>query len=151
MVEPSVIVREARRDIGLTQSELAVRAGTSQSAISAIERGARVPSTELLARILRAAELRPSVPLELARDDVLAVAERLGLSNVRVFGSTVRGEDGPESDVDLLVHLEPGANVLDAFAFPSYATEIIGFPVDMLLDDSIGSIVEQAKKEAVPL
>ena len=35
------------------------------------------------------------------------LAPRYGVRNVRVFGSVVRGEDGPESNVDLLVEFEP--------------------------------------------
>ena len=37
----------------------------------------------------------------------MAIAARHGAYNVRVFGSTVRGEAGPESDVDLLVDVGP--------------------------------------------
>jgi transcriptional regulator with XRE-family HTH domain len=51
------IVQEARRRAGLTQRELAKRAGTSQSAIARIERGRQIPSVETLQRILRACDL----------------------------------------------------------------------------------------------
>src|SRR5271157_93663 len=37
------------------------------------------------------------------RDEILRVAARHGAGNVRLFGSVARGEDTPESDVDLLV------------------------------------------------
>jgi len=37
------------------------------------------------------------------RDEVLRVAARHGASNVRLFGSVARGEDAPDSNVDLLV------------------------------------------------
>jgi predicted nucleotidyltransferase len=37
------------------------------------------------------------------RADILNIAARHGAHNVRVFGSAARGEDGPDSDVDLLV------------------------------------------------
>lgn len=54
------LIRIARRQAGLTQTELAQRASTSQAAISAYESGRRSPSVETLARILGAAgfELR---------------------------------------------------------------------------------------------
>jgi transcriptional regulator with XRE-family HTH domain len=51
------IVQEARRRTGLSQRELAARAGTSQSAIARIERGRQIPSVETLQRILRACGL----------------------------------------------------------------------------------------------
>ncbi len=37
------------------------------------------------------------------RAEILRIAERHGAYNVRVFGSVVRGEAGPDSDVDLLI------------------------------------------------
>ena len=47
------------------------------------------------------------------RSEILDLAEHHGAHNVRVFGSVVRGEAGPESDIDLLVDLEPGRSLLD--------------------------------------
>ena len=49
------LLREARKRAGLTQAELAARAGVPQSTVGRIETGARVPSTELLERLIRAA------------------------------------------------------------------------------------------------
>src|SRR5919198_4589930 len=54
---PWAILQEARHRAGLTQRELAARAGTSQSAIARIERGRQLPSLETLQRILRACDL----------------------------------------------------------------------------------------------
>jgi transcriptional regulator with XRE-family HTH domain len=51
------ILQEGRRRAGLTQRELAVRAGTSQAAIARIERGRQLPSLETLRRLLRACDL----------------------------------------------------------------------------------------------
>lgn len=42
------------------------------------------------------------------------VAGRYGLVNVAVFGSVARGEDSKKSDVDFLVDLKPGKNLLSA-------------------------------------
>lgn len=69
----------ARREAGLTQQELADRAGTSQAAMSAYETGRRSPSVETLCRILGAAGFE--VRMRLAPPDThtssLAVAETL--------------------------------------------------------------------------
>ena len=51
------VLQEARRCAGLSQRELAARAGTSQSAIARIERGRQIPSLETLQRLLRACDL----------------------------------------------------------------------------------------------
>ena len=57
------LVREARRRAGLTQAELADRAGVPKSTVGRIESGARTPSTELVERLVRAAGLEVTVSL----------------------------------------------------------------------------------------
>jgi transcriptional regulator with XRE-family HTH domain len=49
------LVRQARRDAGLSQRRLAVRSGVRQSAIARIESGRVVPRVDTLARLLQAA------------------------------------------------------------------------------------------------
>jgi transcriptional regulator with XRE-family HTH domain len=46
------LVRDARRRHGLSQRSLALRAGTTQAWVSAIERGRAHPSVEMLQRLL---------------------------------------------------------------------------------------------------
>ena len=46
------LLREARERHGLTQKQLAIRARTSQAAISRIERGLVSPTVEMMARLL---------------------------------------------------------------------------------------------------
>jgi uncharacterized protein len=88
---PSELLKKVRRRHGLTQADLARRAGTSQPVISAYERGLRDPAYETLRRLVEAAgerlELdavtampdvpRPSGPAEHARRliDVLSLAD----------------------------------------------------------------------------
>ena len=45
--------------------------------------------------------------LQEKREEILALAAKHGAYNVRVFGSAVRGEAGPVSDVDFLVSVGP--------------------------------------------
>ena len=68
----------ARKERGLSQRELANRAGTSQAAIAAYESGRRSPSLETLARIVRAAGLDLRIQLAPAdsHDEWLALYER---------------------------------------------------------------------------
>ena len=53
----SSLVREARRRAGLSQAELADRAGVPKSTVGRIESGARIPSTRMVERLVRAAGL----------------------------------------------------------------------------------------------
>lgn len=79
-MSPSVLIREARRHAGLTQAELAARAGTTQSAIAKLERGGGNPTFETLGRALDAAgyafELR-AVPRARTTVDETQIIERL--------------------------------------------------------------------------
>lgn len=50
------------------------------------------------------------------REEVLACLARHRASNPRVFGSVARGEEGADSDIDLLVEFDVAASLFDAFA-----------------------------------
>lgn len=71
------LIKLARGDAGLSQRELARRAGTSQAAIAAYESGKRSPTLETLARIVRAAgqDLRIQVVAYDDHDDAVAAYE----------------------------------------------------------------------------
>ena len=57
------LLQEARRQAGLTQAELARRAGVPQSTVAKIERGRRDPSLSTLERLVRAAGLELRIQL----------------------------------------------------------------------------------------
>ena len=54
--------------------------------------------------------------LKSKRLEILTIAARHGAHNLRVFGSVARGEAGPESDLDILVEMEPGKSLMDHVA-----------------------------------
>ena len=90
-MNPATLIKSIRRRHGLTQADLARRAGTSQPVISAYERGQRDPTYETLRRLVEAGGERlqlgaapPSSDLPPAADveerarrllDVLSVAD----------------------------------------------------------------------------
>jgi uncharacterized protein len=45
--------------------------------------------------------------LQERREEILRIADKYGIRNVRVFGSVARGTQTPESDIDLLVDAPP--------------------------------------------
>jgi transcriptional regulator with XRE-family HTH domain len=71
------LIKLARHDAGLSQRELARRAGTSQATLSAYEAGRKSPSFETLVRVIRAAgqDLRVQVVPYDDHDDVMAAYE----------------------------------------------------------------------------
>lgn len=70
------LLREARLRAGLTQVELARRAGKAPSAIGRWERGEVEPSLETLASLVRAAELELTLGLAAADEHDLALIRR---------------------------------------------------------------------------
>jgi transcriptional regulator with XRE-family HTH domain len=55
-VEPMTLIRTARHAAGITQVELAARAGTTQPAVAAYESGAKRPALATLSRLLDGCE-----------------------------------------------------------------------------------------------
>jgi predicted nucleotidyltransferase/DNA-binding XRE family transcriptional regulator len=145
-----VLLREARKRAGLSQAELAARAGVTQSVISAYESGHRQPSLPALTALIDAAghELvmslrRPPGRLRRLtgpvgrrvrqhRHDLITAAAAHGVQNLRVFGSVARGEDRPGSDVDLLADLPPGLSLFGLGRVEADLEAILGTRVDLI-------------------
>ena len=86
------------------------------------------------------------------REDILKIAAKHGARNVRVFGSVARGEAGPESDIDLLVDMEPDRSLLDLGGLWSDLNELLGRKVDIVTENSIYWLLRRRiLKEARPL
>jgi uncharacterized protein len=86
------------------------------------------------------------------RAEILRLAAKHGARNVRLFGSVVRGDAGPLSDVDLLVDVGerptpffPGGLVADL-------EDLLGREVEVVTEKGLHwSIREQVLREAVAL
>lgn len=86
------------------------------------------------------------------RKALVALAGEHGLQRPRLFGSVARGEDGPDSDVDILVDVAPGRGLGDLAAFASAATDLLGVTVDVADAAAlIPDVVREVAREAVPL
>ena len=80
------------------------------------------------------------------------IAARHGVSRVRVFGSTARGEAGPGSDLDLLIALEPGRGFRDLMDFCEEVEEALERRVDVVLEDGLSPFIrDRVLREALAL
>lgn len=68
------------------------------------------------------------------RSEILEIVRRHGGSNLRVYGSVVRGTAGPGSDVDLLVDMEEGRSLLDLAALHLGLEDLLGLSVEIATD-----------------
>ncbi len=86
------------------------------------------------------------------REDLLRLARRHGVATIRLFGSAARGEDTAESDLDLLVKMEPGRSLLDLIEFEQDCEDLLGVPVDVLTEGSLHPLLrDTVLSEAVPV
>jgi len=158
-------IRGARVRAGLTQMELAARAHITQSVVSAYESSRREPSFEMLKKLVAASGfdceilLVPAVAKSTRRQSIeqnrlhLRRALRtLGAHNIRLFGSVARGDDGADSDVDLLVDIEPDVGLFALGQMRSEAERILGISVDIVPANSLKpDVAERVLAEAILL
>lgn len=145
-------LRAMRTAAGLTQAELARAAQIVQPNLSAYENGRRRPSPEVLERILTALRGPPSERVSRHREEILAAVARNKAHSPRLLGSVARGDDHPESDVDLLVDFEDGASLLDLIGLQLELEELLGVDVDVIDAGGLrGSFGDRVNAEKVPL
>ena len=101
-------------------------------------------------RTLGAPNLRPSEILAERRKEALEIARSHKVTNVRVFGSAVRGEETPDSDIDLLVDREPGATPFDLSALRMDLVELVVVELDVVPSGASGHPMDRIISEAVP-
>src|SRR5439155_26348772 len=90
--------------------------------------------------------------LRLSRARLQTAARRHGIRDLRVFGSVARGDETPESDVDLLVEVDPGRTLLDLIGFQQEAEDILGVGVDVASPRMMKERVRaRAMREARPV
>jgi predicted nucleotidyltransferase len=138
--------------------------------ISAYESGQRQPSVPALARLIEATGFELTLGLrELPfrmrqlsgpigrrvrrhRRDLIAAAGAHGVRNLRVFGSVARGEDRPDSDVDLVADLPPELSLLGLGRVESDLEAILGARVDLVpAADLKPSVRERAERDMIAL
>ncbi|MFB6097944.1 MAG: nucleotidyltransferase family protein [Salinibacter sp.] len=86
------------------------------------------------------------------RTEILKLARQHGAYNVRLFGSVVRGDDQPDSDLDLLVDMEPGRSLLDHIALKQDLEDLLGREVDVVTEASLHPrLRDRVLREAVAL
>ena len=86
------------------------------------------------------------------RNRILALAAQQGVENIRVFGSTARGEQTEKSDVDFLIHVTQGTDLMDVGALHWQLEAMLATKVHFVMDSAISPYMEaNILSEAVPL
>lgn len=143
-------VLELRRAAGVSQADLAARSGVAQPNIAAYETGRRRASAAMLERLRASLRPRPGEVVTARRDEILGVLARHHMTGVRVFGSAVRGDDEPGSDLDLLVDIAADGDLLDVIDAADELEGLLGLPVDLVTSRSLRDDHE-IRRTATPL
>lgn len=97
-------------------------------------------------------DMTASEIIKVRREDILAIAERHGAEDVRIFGSVARGEAGPDSDIDFLVRFRAGTTLLDQAALIRELEAALSSRVDVVSESGLKTrIRERVLTEAVRL
>jgi predicted nucleotidyltransferase len=89
--------------------------------------------------------------LEQLRNTILAVLQPYQVRRVALFGSIVRGESGPSSDLDILVALPPPGERpvigLKWFDLTEELSSALGRPVDLVTEDGLSPYIRPYVEE----
>lgn len=82
------------------------------------------------------------------------LAEKYGVKEIGVFGSYVRDEQQPDSDVDILIELErpPRISLIGLVELEDYLSKLLGVKVDIALRKNLKKrIGQRILSEVVPV
>ncbi len=71
------------------------------------------------------------------RNEILALAARHGIGEIRLFGSVARRDDGPDSDVDFLVRRIPHSDPFLMVDLKAALESLLGCKVDLVTDQPL--------------
>lgn len=87
--------------------------------------------------------------IKLNRRQILNIATKYGAKHLRVFGSTVRNEDQPDSDIDFLVEMQPGHDLLDLIGLGQALELILHKKIDIVSEDGLNPHIKDRILEEV--
>ena len=86
------------------------------------------------------------------KPQIMQLAEKYGVTNIRVFGSVARGDADEKSDIDILYSSVPPNGLWEACGMHYYLEELLGTKVDFVCDERLRERVKKnILSEAIPL
>jgi hypothetical protein len=81
--------------------------------------------------------MRPSLALQQHRDEIRRIALSHRVTNVRVFGSALHGDDTEDSDLDLLVEPTSETTLMDIAKIQVELAKLLNVSVDVLTPNAL--------------
>ncbi len=90
--------------------------------------------------------LTKQLSLTIPTDEIATFCRRHHIRELALFGSVLRDDFGPDSDVDVLVEFEPEAHIgLLAFARTQREmSELLQRPIDLVTRDGLKPLIKQS-------
>ena len=86
------------------------------------------------------------------RDEICAIAAKHGAYNIRIFGSVVRGQAGPDSDIDFLIDAGPTTSSWFPAGLVLDLQKILGRRVEVVTEKALSPFIrDYVLREAIPL
>ncbi|NVM37876.1 MAG: nucleotidyltransferase family protein [Candidatus Lokiarchaeota archaeon] len=86
---------------------------------------------------------------EAIRDKIITILKKHGAKKISIFGSYVRGEATPESDLDIIVEFEQPMGLIKFVGIEFELSDSLGIKVDLLTEKSISPyLIDIIRKEA---
>lgn len=82
--------------------------------------------------------------LDLLRRHLPDLRARYGVRSLALFGSVVRGEATPESDLDILVEYEDAPTLFEFVRLRAHLSELLGAPVDLVMRSALKPVIGAA-------
>ena len=96
--------------------------------------------------------MRPSLALQAHRDKIREIALSHRVTNVRVFGSVLHGDDTEDSDLDLLVEPTAETTLMDIAKIQLELARLLNITVDVLTPRALPEkFRQQVMTEALPV
>ncbi len=81
--------------------------------------------------------------------ELIEILKKHGVKRVKVFGSYVRGEAKPDSDLDVIVDFSERKSLLEIVGIEQEVEDRLGIKVDLLTERSISPYLkERIEKES---
>lgn len=89
---------------------------------------------------------------DILRSELPRLAEQYDVASLGLFGSRVRDEAGPDSDLDILVRFYQKPGLIRFIQLENELTDLLGVRVDLVLADALKpAIGQQVLDEVVPV
>jgi predicted nucleotidyltransferase len=78
------------------------------------------------------------------RNRLADLCQRYGATRLRLFGSAVRGEERPDSDIDIIVDFERPVGFLELIRFENVLSEFFGRSVDLVTEPGLSPFIRDS-------